>query len=90
MKNLILLSLICISFEANAFMNIKAIVLKNSTVIKGEEISAITVKDEDNSIQSVELKDGSEIRKNEIRSLKFKFNPGVRAVKKVGGEGSGG
>lgn len=91
MRSLLFLAiLVFVSPKANAFVNIKSLTLKDSTVITGEEISAINLYEADNSLYSIELINGEEINKSEIKSLQIKPVFEARASSRSSGEGSGG
>lgn len=93
MKNLFqltLLALVLTSLSANASIGIKSAELVDSTIINGSEITAITLHDDDSSIESIEMNDGTILEGSSVKRLNFsnKFNSHTAA--KVGGEGTGG
>lgn len=90
MKNLLLTLSLFASFNVSAALNIRTIELKDYSVIDGKDISAITINENNETIHSVELNNGLEISGSEIKSLKINSKASIRAVSKVGGEGSGG
>ncbi len=97
MKNLFqltLLALVVISFNANASIDIKSAELVDSTIINGSEITAITLHDDDSSVESIELNDGTTLEGSSVKRLNFskKFNSKLNSqtAAKVGGEGTGG
>ena len=96
MKNLIKIILLCTffaAFGASASSNIRNIELLDSSVIDGEEISAVMV-DENLSIDALEMSDGSLIDSALIKKihLKNEKNQKLSPMMKIsrGGEGSGG
>jgi hypothetical protein len=97
MKNLFQLTLVVLvltSLNANASIEIKSAELFDSTIINGSEITAITLHDDDSSIESIEMTDGTILEGSSVKRLHFsnklnsKFNS--RTAVKVGGEGTGG
>ena len=91
MKSLFLLAILAfIAPKAEAFVSVKSLTLKDLTIINGEEVSAINMNLNDNSLYSIELIDGEEIDKSEIKSIQFNSDYEVRASSRTSGEGSGG
>ena len=97
MKNLFqltLLALVLTSLSANASIGIKSAELVDSTIINGSEITAITLHDDDSSIESIEMNDGTILEGSSVKRLNFsnKFNSKLNSqtAAKVGGEGTGG
>lgn len=97
MKNLFQLTLVVLvltSLNANASIDIKSAELVDSTIIDGAEITALTIHDNDSSIESIEMSDGSIIDGSSIKKLNYsnKINSkfSSQAAAKVGGEGTGG
>ena len=98
MKNLLRLTylgLAIIGLSANAAIEIKSVELVDSTIIDGSEVSAISVNNNDSSLESIETYDGQIIHASKVKkvlitkSLNNKLE--VQAARmKVGGEGSGG
>ncbi len=96
MKNLFRLSLLAalISFNAQASINIVSVELTDSTIIDSSEISALTIRNDNSSLESFETLDGSVIDSSLVKKINFsnKTNSRINSqmAAKVGGEGTGG
>lgn len=97
MKNLlslIFIGLILAGLNANASIDIKSIELLDSTIIDGAEVSVITIKNNDSTIESVETTGGDIIQGHEVKKVHISKPFGYKEVQsfgaKLGGEGSGG
>jgi hypothetical protein len=66
---LTILASILVSLNANASFNIKSVILSDSTVINGAEISAITLNNSDSTINSIETVGGELINASNIKLI---------------------
>lgn len=95
MKNLLRLTVLAIylvSLNAHASFNIESIELVDSTLVSGQEVSAISLN-EKGHIFSVEIIDGDTLEASQIKKINIsrpKTNSRHFQTFKVGGEGSGG
>jgi hypothetical protein len=94
-----------ITLNASASLGIKSVVLNDSTIIDGTEVSAITLNNKDFSVNSIETLSGFLIDSSEIKLInlikpkiggdsgdsKFHNGPGLNIMSaKRGGDDSGG
>ena len=72
-------------------MDIKNIVLRDSTVVEGTEVSAINLYENNSKIESIETFSGDIIKGTDVQKINiFKpFSRNTQTMAKVGGEGSG-
>lgn len=99
MKNLIrvtILASLFIALNANASVDIQSIELDNATIINATDVSAITLYNNDSSIESIETFSGEVIKGNSIKKINFLKSklgngPGINFMSmKHGGDDSGG
>lgn len=99
MKTLIritMLASLLIALNANASIGFKSIELNDSTIINANNVSAITLYNNDSSIESIETFSGEVIKGDSIRKINFlksKLGEGLGInfmSVKHGGDDSGG
>ncbi|MBY0415684.1 MAG: hypothetical protein K2Q18_16035 [Bdellovibrionales bacterium] len=97
MNRLLAILILILSLSANATVSIKAIILKNDSVIESKDISAINFNERFDSVNSVELNDESVIDSSDIKSVILKnsnnaakFHRINEMAAKSNGNGSGG
>lgn len=93
MRSLLILSLLLVSSSLMASTNnIQSIILEDGSIRYNTELSSVVYSED--QIDYLTLKNGSKVEGQEIKSVKFFkkvfLEPQVRAVLKVGGDGTGG
>lgn len=93
MRSLLILSLLVVSSSLMASTtNIQSIILEDGSTLYNSDLSSVVCSED--HIDYLTLKNGSKVEGQEIKSVKYfkkaLLVPQVRAVLKVGGDGTGG
>lgn len=93
MKSLLILSFLVVSSSLMASTtNIQSIILEDGSTLYNSDLSSVVYSED--QIDYLTLKNGSKVEGQEVKKInlskKLILAPQVRAVRKVGGDGTGG